>query len=91
MILPSISPSYPVSLPCFSIFTAAAIHLHLSSLIFMNSASAAEFTENIPSFSVQDKPRKNSLLKWGKETKKKNLLGKSGPQAKFHSDVGSIT
>lgn len=56
----------------------------------MNSASAAEFTENIPSFSVQDKPRKNSLLKWGKETKKKNL-GKSGPQAKFHSDVGSIT
>lgn len=32
----------------------------------MNSSSAAEFTENIPSFSVQDKPRKSGLLK-GKE------------------------
>lgn len=55
----------------------------------MNSASAAEFTENIPSFSVQDKPCKNSLLKWGKETK--ILTGKSGPQAKFRCDVGIIT
>jgi len=29
----------------------------------MNSASAADFTENIPSFSVQDKPCKSGLLK----------------------------
>lgn len=42
------------------------------SLIFMNSASAPEFTENLSSFSVQDKSHENGLLK-GKEGDKEKI------------------
>lgn len=72
-------PKHFSLLPCSS---SLLQHFHccchssafLSSLIFMNSVSLAEFTENIPSSSAQDKPCKSgSFLLRCKNMSKLNL------------------